>query len=270
MTNQILTAIKNDDAETILSLLKKGTSIETTDEYGRTLLMLAIKHDAFSIIIELLKRHANVNAISSGKETWNKEGLYRVDSGETPLSIAIKEGNISATKLLLKEKLLPRILNEGFILACQLKNKKIVAEFLKIIKNVNFTIKETSPLIEASIAGDLELIELLLKNGADANLVINKCDYTSFMQIIKLQKGLKEDAKILKLLISHNAALESVDNWGWTPLLLAIVVKNIIAVKTLIESGANIQAKDIKGNTAFSLAKETNNQELIQLVEQYK
>ena len=93
--------------------------------------------------------------------------------------------------------------------------------------NVNYTSQEGTALMAATVKGNLDLVALLLKKGADPNLK-NKT--------------------------------------GITALMYAVQFKNVDIVKLLLNSGANKSLQDNEGRTAFEYAVFTKNDEIINLL----
>lgn len=89
-----------------------------------------------------------------------------------------------------------------------------------------------SPLQTACIYGDYETVKLLIKNGADAN---NIDKYIGTPPLILAAQGGADD--------------------------------KIAIIKYLIKNGANKNIKDRSGKTALDYAKESNNKNLIKLLQ---
>ena len=64
----------------------------------------------------------------------------------------------------------------------------------------------------------------------------------------------KEHHKVEKLLLKHGASLELADAGGNTPLHYACSNRNAVSVKTLLDAGADVNAKNNKDQCPFQLA----------------
>merc|ERR1711920_1197111 len=73
-------------------------------------------------------------------------------------------------------------------------------------------------------------------------------------------------ADIVALLLRSRACLESVDQNGSTPLMIAVTVGDEHATRTLLKAKANLQATDSDGQTVMDLAVSFENKELIKLL----
>ena len=153
---------------------------------------------------------------------------------------------------------------------------------------------ESSPLLEALIAGDAAVVDMLLRQGADAkatadtgltmaastpcakclDLIVSKITdkkaYTASLPNIASMG----DVRTIRLMLDHGADVNAADPFGRTPLMYVAVsdIQSVAAVKLLIERGADVNAKDThknsgdSGSTVLDIAKQTGNAEIIRLL----
>ncbi|MCJ1243058.1 hypothetical protein MMC30_000254 [Trapelia coarctata] len=121
--------------------------------------------------------------------------------------------------------------------------------------NVDMPERETAtggrntPLYEAVKSQHHDAVEILLNNNADPNSR-SIDDWTPLMMAAELG-----DVKLMQMLINAGALIEVVcEKEGRTPLHLAARKGRRVAVKYLVEGGADVNAKDVEGATALSLA----------------
>jgi ankyrin repeat protein len=108
---------------------------------------------------------------------------------------------------------------------------------------------EMTPLHFASEKGHLEVIELLVKNGAliDARNIWDKTPLHSASNNGHLA--------VVQYLVEHGARIEAVSNKKrFTPLHLASQYDHLDVVKYLVEEGADVTVQAEDGKTAYDLA----------------
>lgn len=105
-------------------------------------------------------------------------------------------------------------------------------------------------------------IEKAIKNGANVNET-NMFGVTPLMFAVG-----RSEVEVVKLLIENGADISAEANGSYTPLFYAVEVNNdktITIVDLLLDAGANIEHRNYKGQTVLLYAAEMNsNQELLQ------
>ena len=76
----------------------------------------------------------------------------------------------------------------------------------------------------------------------------------------------KNNTELLNIFINEGANIETTNNNGCTPLLVAVKNNYIELVNLLLEKGANIEATNNYGYTPLAVAVENNNSELVDLL----
>ena len=104
----------------------------------------------------------------------------------------------------------------------------------------------TTPLHASVYAGAPECLRLLLNAKADVDVKDN-FGRTALVGAVFLKNG----TRFSKLLLSHGADIECTDIMSQTPLLLAAQYNSPKQVSLLLGKGANINASDSDGKTAF-------------------
>ncbi|NET91511.1 MAG: ankyrin repeat domain-containing protein [Kamptonema sp. SIO1D9] len=144
-------------------------------------------------------------------------------------------------------------LREQTPLSCAIKNNWITGVRILIKAGVNVNQpagSESSPLISAVSVNNIEIVEMLLQNGADPD--------SKMCLGIPLHEAIKKGrVYISKILLEAGASINLVDDMGCTPLMLAASMNNLHLVKTLIEVGANPNIADSEyQQTALLIAAE--------------
>jgi ankyrin repeat protein len=107
-----------------------------------------------------------------------------------------------------------------------------------------------TPLMQACCTGNSDMVRMLIEEfGADANF-INSRGYSPL-----LWSSMFGEAGIADILINEfGADVNNTSPDGMTPLIMATRVNCTPIVKLLIEAGANLDASDFRGKTAFEIA----------------
>ena len=165
-------------------------------------------------------------------------------------------------------------------------------------------VNKCTPLNDAVLYGDFEMVQLLLDFKADANArnVYGETPIHRSRSFGTVHHGSEMLADIARLLLEHGADLnaqnindetplhvaaqwETVefvrvllelganvgaeDDQGSTPLHEAVVYGKVDVVRVLLEHGANVGAKDNRGRTPFHLASEKGYDEIVKLLSEY-
>ena len=154
---------------------------------------------------------------------------------------------------------------------------------LLLERNVNVNAKDKrgkTPLIVATLAGHIDIVELLLDKGADANakyiggtaLMDATVSERDEIVALLLEKGADTEAenkygvtplsaaakngyrRIARLLLDNDANIEARDKNGNTPLMFAARNEQLLVLELLLSRGANVEARNRDGASALTLA----------------
>eukprot|EP00386_Alphamonas_edax_P014352 GDKI01044123.1.p1 GENE.GDKI01044123.1~~GDKI01044123.1.p1 ORF type:complete len:513 (-),score=90.40 GDKI01044123.1:175-1485(-) len=110
------------------------------------------------------------------------------------------------------------------------------------------------PLHVAVTFGYIRVAELLLQNGADANI-----RNTAGQTALHLMKESRCDVTMIRMLLQHGADPNAEDKeGGWTPLHIASQFGHVDAIQTLLQRGADVEKKTRVGATPYQIAKTRN------------
>lgn len=286
----LMAAIESENPAMVRFLLKIGIPINKAipegtiipspynpsgeeDISGTTPLMLAVVHDAQSVKL-LLKAGADVNAVRADGATsltlacCNQPGIIqdlihagahvnvKNDVGLTPLLIASIAQPTAIIPLLKAGADVNVELNKEFILGqpgnpyCPYVNLQGMTPLLMAIKNapetvpfmlecgadINHATMEGVTSLMMAIVSNSNLIPLLIQKGAN----VNSATVSAYAKMILAQR-MNLDREDLVV--------------GLTPLMLATLIGDVAMVTTLLNCGADVTAKNIKGLTALDMAK---------------
>ncbi len=120
-----------------------------------------------------------------------------------------------------------------------------------------------TPFLRACEKGKWELAKLLAKEKSDFK------DRTfNFLKKTPLHLSTKKgNLELVAWLLENGSEINAKDEEGKTSLMYAIIEKNVTLAKFLLEKGASLTDISLKGDTVSTLAKQTLNPEMIDLVE---
>ena len=191
---KLLKIVRMNDIEAVRLALNQVTNLNTTDQEGKTALMVAAKAGYIQLVRLLIVRGANVNQQSHIGSTplllASYEGHTNVVRtliahnakvnaknaiGNTALIAAVVKGHMHIAKLLLENGIDPNIKNmkgnTALILAIHTISQIGITKLL-IENGANVSAENNeneTPLMYASWSGKKDIVKLLLANGANAN-----------------------------------------------------------------------------------------------------
>jgi ankyrin repeat protein len=104
-------------------------------------------------------------------------------------------------------------------------------------------------LLQASFRGDLDLMKMLIKNGARVNARM----IDSSNALIR-QCGIHADLDVIRVLLDSGADLNASRHNGETALMATAEMRNWKVAKVLLENGADVNARTNDGWTALKYA----------------
>ena len=134
-------------------------------------------------------------------------------------------------------------------------------------ENKNNLNEENYPLILAVNLGLEDIVELLLKYGANPNVINSEGD-SAFINTLMF-KNEKISKKYIQLFLDYGADVNIQDSLFRTALMYSIRLNHKNIVKLLLENGANPNLKDIDGDNSFSYNIDNNNIEITKLLLKY-
>jgi len=158
----------------------------------------------------------------------------------------------------MKERNAQTIENENLFNAIEREDLNAAKEALCNGADVNYKDNEgNTALLEASFLGNIELIKLLVKNGADTNVIFQDIDTPLTLSIDKYYETKNLD--IIEFLIENGANVNHKDNDGFSILVVLLFLFNeTMQMKLYNERGIKLSKVDIKKLINFFILKGLN------------
>jgi len=234
-------AARNNNFATIKYLVERDADINRFDCDGNTALFYAVRYKNIELIEFLLKSGANANLTSSNF---------------TPLMLACENGQLEAIKLLLKSKETDvNMTNDKGFTALMFAVYSLNVAVVKFLVESGAEIDKADNGGETALTmacnmirykeGSPEIIEFLVKSGADANKAL----------MYAAQKGYNADIKIIKILHQAGVEIDQPDDKGWTALMFAVKNCRDDLTDLLVELGANINKVSNDGFSPYKYAR---------------
>ncbi len=118
-----------------------------------------------------------------------------------------------------------------------------------------------SVLMLAALKGRLDLVEPMIKKGAD----VNKTGWTPLHYAAS-----NGHLPVISLLLENHAYIDAESPNGTTPLMMASMYGSPEAVKLLLEEGADPLLKNQQGLTALQFAQNANRVDAVKLISGFK
>ena len=270
-SNQISVNTTNNDQETPLmlaclnggrldnmkTLIQYGADINARDINGSTLLHLASRYAEQEIVEFLLKlNQISVNATNNNQRT--------------PLMFACFDGgHLDNMKTLIQygADINARDINGSTLLhfASRYAEQEIVEFLLKsnpISVNATNNIQATPLMFACMDGGRLDNMKTLIQYGAD----INARDLND-KTLLHFASGYSNQEIVEFLLMSNQISVNATNNNQATPLMFACSDGGRLDnMKTLIQYGANINARDSNGSTLLHYASGCSKQEIVEFL----
>ena len=277
----ILFACESGSIELVKYLVSLGANIKAETENGMSPLHLCCKSPEKIKIVKYFLDQNDYDVNLTTKK--NKTAIY----------LACKYKNEEAIKLLLSKNadinIKDHLNRTPFFYACMKCSEEIVKLLLPLVNNLNeMTLDKknnyiSSPLHVVCERGNVDLIDLLIKNGANPNLTnskgeipflfacksynfeaisyfikngadINESDYNGNTPLSIVLSNNRCEPYIPLMIIEQGANLFTRDSEGKTPLHLACLSGHIQTINILLERGANINDVDFQNETPLFLA----------------
>jgi len=290
--NDVLEAIKKDDAKTLREIISEIPEALILQDNNMPLLSIAIRDGKNAIVEVLLDCSADSNSLS-----FNDSYGYARHS--SPLHVACNVNNTVAVELLLKTKKAGLEIKDGrgrtpLLIAAEKGFDGLVKTLAENGADVNAsTSYDGGALHHMAAKGYADIVELLIQKGADANTVNDRgqtpaqcaeaANQKRVLEILKKHgaKGPEDEKKIniheeagrgdvkkIAAILGRDPKLVNSKKArdGSTPLHAAALAGYDYAASFLIEHGAVIDAADLGGMSPLFYALMKGRQKVVRLL----
>lgn len=257
----LMKAIENNDLETVKIILRDGINIDFFDyKYNMSPISYAASNGNLDILREIIKFGAKDydRALFVACKEGNWESAKElIDAGATNLDLALSYASISGNLIIVREliDLGAKDFKGALIAAAEGNSLEVVKELIGLGANVNYYgyVKSYSDYRSGvrkypiTATGSVDIIRELINSGATN---INE----AFIERIRSSDF---DIDLVNELANLGANVNYYNRGdGKTILMYAIENKNVSKnfIKTLIDIGADVNAKDFSGNTVLMRA----------------
>ncbi|NOU21978.1 MAG: hypothetical protein HOO93_09335 [Methyloglobulus sp.] len=230
-TDSFIEAIVSKDENSINDMIKLGINLDAYGERGETPLIVALAENNPGIVTLLINKGANVNIPDQNGHIPFVKAIYGHENG-TLVSYMLDH----CADVNIKSMLAP----PGHGSASE---------------------EVDTPLHAAIDKQDIQLINVLIKKGAD----INQKAGLGNISPLSLAVG-SDNLELVKLFVENGANVNSSDDSGWTPLIVALENSHFEVAKFLIDHGANLNAHTTSGESPIGLAKKKSRNDIVELL----
>ncbi|CAH1434250.1 unnamed protein product [Lactuca virosa] len=265
-------AVSKSRPDLVQVLLEFDPDVECRNWSGSTPLESAASSGE-TLIVELLLAHrASIERFESS--TWGA------------VHLAAGGGHVDVLKLLLLRganvNSLMKDGNTALHLAVEERRRDCARILLAAGAKVHIGNSDNeTPLHISAALGDDNMVKLLLQKGGNKDIknklgktaydVAAEHGHTRLFDVLRLGDRLsvaarKGEVRAINRLLEGGAAINGVDQHGWTGLHRASFKGHTDVVRVLIEKGVNVDARDEDGYTAMHCAVESGNVDVLELL----
>lgn len=241
-TAPLLAAADTGRMETVRLLMENGANINKGNSAGVTPLIAAAAEKHADVVETLIAHGAELNRKSTIGFKIRGKMSYK---GSSALLAAADAGDLKSVTLLVKNGADVNIKTENGITA----------------------------LMAAAAKDHYQIVKILLDNGADVNAETTQDYVIDGKKVLEGSTALMAAAyygrlEILRILLDRGANVHARDKiYGCDALYIALMGKNAEIVKLLLDNGADIHTDNKLGQSAISIAKYLESEEIETLIQ---
>ncbi len=252
----LMWAAAEGHAAVVEALINAGADLKASLPSGYTPLFFAVREGRAEVVRDLLKAGADVNAVMDVRKSAGKGP----NKGTSPLVLAVENGHFELAVALLEAGADPNDQRSGFT----------ALHTLTWVRKPNRGDDESgdpAPIGSGNMSS-LELVDQLVKHGADVNIKLRRGTSGKGLLARKgatpfLIASQTDDVPLMKSLLRHGADPKRTNVDGATPLMAAAGLGTLApgeeagtedealeAVAVLLKLGLDVNAVDANGETA--------------------
>jgi ankyrin repeat protein len=233
-------AAREGDPESARLLLDAGADVNQTTEYGWTPLLTATNNRHYKLATKLIERGAGVNIANKGGWTplYLATDNRNIEGGDYPVPTADMD-HLDFIKVLLDRGANP--------------NGRIKDDTLgrTIFTMQWFFESGATPFVRAAQSSDIDLMQLLLKYGADPKMPTDYNDTAltaaagiGWVEGVTYERSAKDNVEAVTMLLNLGLDPNAANNDGRTPLMGAALKGRNEVVQLLADRGARLETRD--------------------------
>jgi uncharacterized protein len=233
-------AAREGDPESARLLLDAGADVNQTTEYGWTPLLTATNNRHYRLATNLIERGADVNLANKGGWTplYLATDNRNIEGGDYPVPKADMD-HLDFIKVLLDRGANP--------------NGRIKDDTLSrtIFTMQWFFESGATPFVRAAQSSDIDLMQLLLKYGADPKMPTDYNDTAltaaagiGWVEGVTYERSVKDNVDAVTMLLNLGLDPNAANNDGRTPLMGAALKGRNEVVQLLVDRGGRLETRD--------------------------
>ena len=273
---KLLAAIRKGDVSAVDELLRDNADPNSRDETGASALMYATAFSSPECMRLLITKGADVDGVNQVHATalmWagvepekvklllskNAGVNMRTDDGQSALLLAARRpGNIETVRLLLSHGADPKAVDKEGVGFLRIAYGQEDAALQQAARSAGLECTRLEqlgdePLLTALGSGDKDLIATVFRLGVNPNELI-KIESAHVPSIGLL--AFEGATPPIRILLDHGANPNVKSDRGFTPLMMAAAadMPDLELVRLLVQKGADVNARDLKGRTVLDWA----------------
>ena len=233
-------AAREGDPESAKLLLDAGADVNQTTEYGWTPLLTATNNRHYKLAISLIERGADANLANKGGWTplYLATDNRNIEGGDYPVPKADMD-HLDFIKVLLDRGANP--------------NGRIKDDtFSRTIFTMQWFFESgATPFVRAAQSSDIDLMQLLLKYGADPKMPTDYNDTAltaaagiGWVEGVTYERSAKDNVDAVRMLLNLGLDPNAANADGRTPLMGAALKGRNEVVQLLVDRGARLETRD--------------------------